>query len=163
MISAYLVVKFVHVLCSTLLLGTGLGAAIFLFAAYRSRRADFLRATAYHVVIVDWIVVAPTVIVQLVTGIWLTSHLNVAFNSVWFVSVLGLFFFTGVCWLPIAWIQFQLSHLAAGSVEDLASPSHVRDRKLMRVWAGCNVLAFALLFALFWMMVFKQGMATPWF
>jgi uncharacterized membrane protein len=163
MISAYLVVKFIHVLCSTLLLGTGLGAAIFLFASYRTRRADFLRSTAYHVVIVDWIVVAPTVIVQLVTGIWLASYLNVPFNSVWFVSVLGLFFVTGACWLPIAWIQFQLSHLAVGNEESMESPSHLRDRKLIRIWIACNVLTFALLFMLFWMMVFKQGMATPWF
>lgn len=158
MITGYLVVKLVHVLSSALLLGTGLGAAVLLFASYREGHVDFLRTTANHVMIADWLIVAPAVVVQLVTGIWLTSYLAIPFGSAWFVSVLGLFVFAGLCWLPMAYIQFQLSHLAVGNHEErVGDAGHARDRKLMRIWAVCAVLAFGTLFALFWLMVFKHG------
>lgn len=164
MITSYLVVKLIHVLSSTLLLGTGLGVAVLLFASYKEGHADFLRTTANHVMIADWLIVAPAVVVQLVTGIWLTAYLDIPFGSAWFVSVLGLFFFAGLCWLPMAWIQFQLSHLAVKSHEErVGDAAHTRDRRLMRVWSVCAVLAFGTLFALFWLMVFKHGMAVRLF
>jgi uncharacterized membrane protein len=163
-ITGYLVLKLIHVLSSTLLLGTGLGVAVLLFASYKEGHVDFLRTTANHVMIADWLIVAPAVVVQLVTGIWLTSYLGIPFGSAWFVAVLGLFFFAGACWLPMAWIQFQLSHLAVRDHEErVDDAAHSRDRGLMSIWACCAVLAFGALFALFWLMVFKHGMTTRLF
>jgi len=157
--TGYFLVKYLHILSSTMLLGLGLGSAFFLFTAYR-RGHNALRGTANHVVIADWIVLVPAIIVQLVTGLWLTLELNIPFTSAWFVSVLGLFFITGLCWLPMAWIQFELSHTPEAAPQQGLYP---RDRRLMRIWSVFCVLGFVLLLILAWLMVAKPGIAMRWF
>ena len=156
MTTTHLIVKFVHIVSSTLLLGMGVGSAFFLFAAYR-RGHNALRGTANHVVVADWSVLAPAAVVQLVSGLWLTWQLNIPFGSAWFVSVLGLFVLAGLCWLPMAFIQFELSHTAQASPSQGLYP---RDRKLMRIWAVLGALGTASLLVLFWLMVAKPGLTA---
>jgi uncharacterized membrane protein len=157
MVSTYLVIKFVHIVSSTLIFGGGLATAIYLFAAYRNGRPEMLKTMAGHVVVADWLIMAPAVLVQFATGLWLTDYLNIPFRSAWFVSVFVMFGAAGICWAPALWIQFELSYLEH---HDHALTVPERYRKLMRIWVGLAVPAFVLTLALFAMMVFKFGVAT---
>jgi uncharacterized membrane protein len=63
----YLWLKWIHILSSTLLFGTGLGIAFFLWVAHLRGDARVIASTARTVVIADACFTAPAVIVQLVT------------------------------------------------------------------------------------------------
>lgn len=72
--NAYLLLKFIHVVSSVVLVGTGFGTAFYL---YRANRSDSLEArviVARNVVLADWLFTTPAVIVQPLTGLWL-AHL----------------------------------------------------------------------------------------
>ena len=67
----YLVVKWLHILSSTLLFGTGLGSAFYMFFASRTRDVHVIAMVVRYVVIADWAFTTPTVILQPLTGLWL--------------------------------------------------------------------------------------------
>ena len=51
--NTYLLLKVIHILGATLLFGTGLGSAFFMFSAYRSGDMRAIHVTARHVVLAD--------------------------------------------------------------------------------------------------------------
>lgn len=156
MLSAYLLVKLVHIVSATLLFGTGLGTAFFMYRAYRSGSTEALRVTSRHVVVADWLFTLPAVIVQLATGLWLTVYLQIAWSSIWLVTVLTLFAVVGLCWLPVVAIQIRIARLA-GAGHDAASAARIAA--LMRIWIALGVPAFLLTLGLFGLMVLKPGIA----
>ena len=67
----YLVVKWLHVLSSTVLFGTGLGSAFYMFSTNRSADVRAIAIVARRVVVADWLFTTPTAIIQPLTGFWL--------------------------------------------------------------------------------------------
>ena len=59
----YLGVKLLHILSATLLFGTGLGTAFFMFRAYRSENVDAMKVTTENVVLADWVFTTPAIVV----------------------------------------------------------------------------------------------------
>ena len=153
----YFTVKLIHIVSATLFLGTGIGTAFFMFSAYRSRDVAAIRVTSRHVVLADWLFTLPAVVVQLVTGLWLTSYLGIDYRSAWLISVLALFALVVACWAPVVWIQIRLSRLIGAAATD-AIPG--RFKRLMRAWIALGIPAFVLTLALLWLMVFKPGVGT---
>ena len=84
----YLWIKLVHILRAAVLFGTGMGTAFFMLKAYLSQNDQAMTITTSTVVIADWVFTTPAVVMQLVTGLWLTSKLNIAFDSSWFIAVI---------------------------------------------------------------------------
>jgi len=147
----YLWIKLLHILSSTVLFGTGIGIAFFMLKAYLSKNDEVMAVTTRHVVVADWLFTAPAVVIQLVTGLWLTSKLNISFSSSWFIAVIGVYILVGACWIPVVWIQMRIRDLiAAGAKRD-------EYKKLMRIWAALGVPAFAGVLTLFFLMVSKKG------
>ena len=155
-VTPYFLVKLVHIISATLLFGTGLGTAFFMFSAFRSSDAAAIKVTSRHVVLADWIFTTPAIVVQFTTGLWLTSYLQIPYSSAWFVAVIALFVTVGLCWLPVVWLQIRLKKLMGehrgGDLPPEFSP-------LMRLWVGLGIPAFAITLVLFWLMVFKPGTA----
>ena len=149
----YILVKLVHILSATVLFGTGMGAAFFMLKAYLSRNEQAMKVTTNSVVMADWLFTTPAVVLQLVTGLWLTSRLSIAYDSPWFVAVISLYLFVGLCWVPVVWIQIRIRNLIADGRprEDY--------RKLMRAWMALGVPAFAAVLGIFYLMVAKIGIA----
>ena len=147
----YLWIKLLHILSSTVLFGTGMGIAFFMLKAYLSKNDEAMAVTTRHVVVADWLFTAPAVVIQLVTGLWLTSKLNISFSSNWFIAVIGVYILVGACWIPVVWIQMRIRDLIAGGA------SRDEYRKLMRIWAALGVAAFGGILALFFLMVSKKG------
>jgi uncharacterized membrane protein len=150
-VNLYIGIKLLHVVSATILFGTGLGTAFFMLQAYRSSSDDVMRATTKTVVLADWLFTTPAVIVQILTGLWLTQRLGISYDSLWFVAVIALFLLVGACWLPVVWIQIRVRDL-------LESGAGIDEcRALMRVWIALGVPAFTAVLVLFWLMVLK-----PW-
>ena len=147
----YILVKLVHILSATVLFGTGIGTAFFMLKAYLSRNDQAMKVTTNSVVMADWMFTTPAVVLQLLTGLWLTSRLSIAYDSPWFVAVISLYLFVGLCWVPVVWIQIRIRNLIADG--------RPRDdyRKLMRAWVALGIPAFASVIGIFYLMVAKIG------
>jgi len=150
----YLALKWVHVLSSTLLLGTGLGIAFFMWMAHLTRDARTIAATARVVVIADGVFTAPAVVVQLVTGLWLAQVLHLPLTTFWVKTALLLFFLVGACWLPVVWMQVQArNHARAAAAAGGALP--VAYWRVMCWWFVLGWPAFIAFIVIFWLMVAK--------
>jgi uncharacterized membrane protein len=147
----YLWIKLVHILSATVLFGTGMGTAFFMLKAYLSQNDQAMKITTNTVVMADWVFTTPAVVIQLATGLWLTSKLNIAYDSAWFVAVISLYALVGFCWIPVVWIQIR--------IKDLIATGSARDdyRQLMRVWMALGVPAFGSVIVIFYLMVSKLG------
>ncbi len=154
--TAYLIVKWIHVLSSTLLFGTGLGIAFFLWSAHRRGDAAHIAATARTVVIADACFTAPAVLVQFASGWWLARTLGIPFSALWLKWALVLFFVVGACWLPVVWLQAKARDLALAAAVDNA-PLPAAYVRIMRWWFWLGWPAFLGVMAIFWLMVAKPG------
>lgn len=143
----------IHILSAMIIAGTGMGIAFFMFMANRSSNVEALAITARHVVLADWLFTTPAVIVQFVSGILLMLKLGYTFTSTWFLWVITLFIFIGVCWVPVVLIQYKLRALADSSLKiGTIDPNF---KKMMRLWTALGIPAFISILVIFWLMVYK--------
>ena len=150
----YLWVKWLHILASTLLFGTGLGIAFFMWMAHLRGDVKMIAATARSVVIADSIFTAPAVVVQFGTGLWLAHMLDLPLTTFWVKTALVLFFVIGACWLPVLWLQVRARDLARRAV-DAPAPLSDSYRRTMRWWFWLGWPAFISVLVIFWLMVMK--------
>lgn len=147
---SYFLLKFIHILSATVLTGTGIGIAFFMWMVCRSHNAQAIKVVARLVVLADWIFTAPAVVVQFISGVLLMQRLGYSYTSPWFITVLSLFIFIGLCWLPVVYIQYRLRSLAHN--DNVESPAFFR---LMRYWTLLGIPAFSSIIVMFWLMIFK--------
>lgn len=150
----YLWVKWIHILSSTLLFGTGLGIAFFMWLAHRRGDARVIAETARTVVIADACFTAPAVLIQLFSGLWLAHRLGVSYSVFWLKATLILFFVIGACWLPVLWLQVRARNLARAAVAE-GTPLPATYHRVMRWWFWLGWPAFTSVLIIFWLMVMK--------
>ncbi len=151
-----LVLRWLHILGATVLIGTGAGIAFFMLMAHRTGEPRLIAHTASTVVIADWIFTAAAVIAQPITGVLLAREIGWDLTEGWILASIALYIFIGVCWLPVVWIQKQLQTLAARAAEDgTPLPSHYF--KLFRIWLACGFPAFASILVILWLMTARPS------
>ena len=154
----YLVLKWVHVLSSTILFGAGVGSAFHLFVSTLRRRVDDVATATRNVVIADWLLTTPAAIVQPLTGIWLVNKMGVPFSTPWVAWSLGLYAVAIACWLPVVWIQIRMRDVAAEAARAGAPVPAAYDRQF-HLWVVLGFAAFFAFLLIFWLMVAKR---LPW-
>ncbi len=152
----YLWLKLLHILSSTLLFGTGLGTAFYMWRADCSGDPKVIATVARNVVLADWLFTTPAVIVQPVTGFLMLHILAYPLDALWVTASIALYVLIGLCWLPVVWLQIQVAKLAAVAVEN-NTPLPNRYRQLMRFWYGLGWPAFIGVIVVFGLMVFKPA------
>lgn len=93
--NTYLIIKWLHILSSVLMVGTGLGSAFYMFFANRSGSVPAQAVVSRLVVRADWWFTTPTVIVQPLTGFALAHMAGWPMSTPWLALSLGLFVLTG--------------------------------------------------------------------
>lgn len=151
---AYLVLKYLHVIGATVLFGTGLGIAFFLFVAVGSRDSRLIAATLRSVVIADFVFTAPAVVAQLVTGVLLATSLSLPLTTPWIASALALYFVVGCCWLPVVAIQIRMRRLAEAAVRD-GAPLPPEFARIYRVWFTLGWPAFVGVLGILALMIWQ--------
>ena len=146
----YPTIKFIHIISATLLFGTGLGSAFYMLMAYRSGDMNVMAETNRIVVIADFIFTTPTVIIQLITGLYLLHYLGLEWTSLWSLSVLGLYLFIATCWLPVVFLQIWLRDRA--QILDAPDPQY---QQRMKLWLVLGILAFPAVLILYVFMIYK--------
>jgi len=150
--TAYFILKYLHVIGATVLLGTGAGIAFFMLVAHRTGDAAVIAGVARIVVIADFVFTTTAVIAQPVTGVLLATEVGYSLSEGWILLSIGLYVFTGVFWLPVVWMQARMRRLAEASVRN-GEPLPPLYRKLFRFWFAFGFPAFAAVLAIFWLMI----------
>jgi uncharacterized membrane protein len=151
---SYVVVKWAHILSSTLLFGTGLGSAFYMFFASLTRDARVAATVVRYVVIADWAFTTPTIVLQPLTGLYLIHLAGLPWNSAWIVWSVALYFLAGACWLPVVWMQIRMRDMAQ-EASRTGSPLPPRYWSMLRLWVALGIVAFLALVAVFYLMVAK--------
>jgi uncharacterized membrane protein len=152
----YILVKWVHILSSTILFGTGIGSAFYLFAANRQGNIANIYFAAAQVVVADFLFTAPAVVVQLVTGLWLLKLTGASLSDRWVLWGLVLYLFAGACWLPVVWMQIRMRNLAKLALSK-GTPLPAAYWTLDRWWITAGCLAFPAVVVVFYLMVAKPA------
>ena len=113
--SSYLLLNLVHILSSTLLFGTGLGIAFFMWQAHRSGDVGTIARVSRNVVLADWFFTTPAVIVQPVTGLLMVTIAGYHLEQRWIALSLVLYVLVGLCWLPVVWLQIRMRELSGAA------------------------------------------------
>jgi uncharacterized membrane protein len=152
----YLTIKWIHILSSTLLFGTGLGSAFYMFFASRTRDPRVIAVVVKYVVIADWIFTTPTVIIQPLSGFYLMYLGGLPLMASWIVWSVVLYLLAGACWLPVVWMQIQMRDMADAAVR---TGTAIPDRywRFLNAWVALGVVAFVSLVIVFYLMVRKPG------
>lgn len=154
---SFAVLKFLHILGATVILGTGTGIAFFMLMAHRSADASFIAKTAGNVVLADMIFTATAVLAQPITGYLLLQQTGVPITTPWVVASLCLYVLAGVFWLPVIWIQMRMRDLASVSAET-SSPLPPAYSRLFRLWIACGFPGFGAVLGIIWLMVAKPNL-----
>ena len=152
----FIVVKWLHVLSSTVLFGTGLGSAFYMYFASHSRDARVVAVVVRHVVRADWLFTAPTVVAQPVTGFYLLHYMGLPFSTRWITWSVGLFLLAIAAWLPVVWMQIRMRDMARRAVAADGELPAVYWRYL-RLWVLLGTVAFLALVVVFYLMVAKPS------
>jgi uncharacterized membrane protein len=154
----YFVLKFVHVIGASVLLGTGAGIAFFMLLAHRSGETTVVAGVARIVVIADFLFTATAVVLQPLTGVWLAIHAGYPLTEGWILLSILLYLVTGAFWLPVVWMQMRMRDLAMAAVR--AGGALPEDyRRLFRWWFAFGFPAFASVLAIFWLMIQRPSFA----
>src|SRR5690606_4194728 len=94
----YLIVKWLHVLSSTFLFGTGVGSAFYLFAISLGRDTQAGSTITRYVVIADWIFTATTIVLRPLTGWYLMQLMGLTMDARWIAWSVALFALATACW-----------------------------------------------------------------
>jgi len=150
----YLTLKWLHIISATFMVGTGFGTAFYMFWANRSGDLRAIAVVGRFVVLADWLFTTPAVIIQPITGFWMARLAGWEFGSVWLSSSLWLYALTGICWLPVVWLQLRMRDIAKSAIasdSDLPSLYWHYERR----WVLLGIPAFSAVGIIYWLMVNK--------
>lgn len=153
----YLILKYLHVLGATVILGTGMGIAFFMLAAHLTRDAAFVARTAGIVVTADFLFTATAVVAQPLTGYWLARETGADLLTGWLGAALLLYGVAGLFWIPVVVIQMRMRDLAVAAVlrgEALPAAYH----RLFRVWFVFGFPGFGSVLLIVWLMIARPAL-----
>lgn len=91
----YFVLKYLHIIGASVLLGTGAGIAFFMLLAHRTGKPATIAAVGRIVVAADFVFTATAVVAQPITGIWLAWIIGYSLWENWIVLSILLYVVTG--------------------------------------------------------------------
>ncbi|MGY6119634.1 DUF2269 family protein (plasmid) [Paraburkholderia strydomiana] len=150
----YLVIKWLHVLSSTILFGTGIGSAFYMLLTSLGRDAKTVARVTKLVVLADWLFTTPTAIVQPVTGLYLVHLAGMQLGSRWLAWSIRLYVLAIACWLPVVFLQMRLTASACVSA-DAGEPLSAAYWQMLSIWAALGAVAFFAFLGIFWLMITK--------
>jgi uncharacterized membrane protein len=152
----YVTVKWLHILSSTLLFGTGIGSAFYMLFVSLSRDVRAIAVVSRHVVLADWLFTMPTIIIQPLTGFYLMYLAGYPLTNRWIFWSIVLYFIAGACWLPVVWLQIKM-HGFAREADNNNTELPATYWRYMTIWILLGIPAFIALVIVFYLMVAKPA------
>ncbi len=153
-IDIYQIIRTLHILSSTILFGTGIAIAFFMYRTHFTNNLSEKLYVAKGTVLADYLFTLPAVIIQPATGIWLIYQGGSSWTDLWLVITYALYFVAGVCWLPVVWIQIELKKIL---IECVTYNMELPERYyiLFKIWFILGWPAFIGLVVIYFLMVLK--------
>lgn len=155
----YFLLKYLHIIGASVLLGTGSGIAFFMLLAHRTGDARIVAGVARIVVIADYLFTATAVVIQPITGVALAWYVGYGLGEHWIVLSILLYLLVGAFWLPVVWMQSEMRREAEKAAQ-AGTPLSERYHKLFRTWFAFGFPAFGAVLVIFWLMI--QRPAALW-
>ena len=156
-IDSYLWLKWLHILSSTVLFGTGIGTAFQMWFAHVRGDVRGIAIVTRNVVVADWSFTLPAGILQPVTGLALAMQVGIDLTASWLVVSYVLYFLAFVCWAPVVVLQIRARNLAARAIA-LNQPLPPDYYSAMRLWFALGWPAFIALIVIYLLMVAKPDL-----
>jgi uncharacterized membrane protein len=150
------ILRWLHVIGATVLLGTGAGIAFFMVMAQRTGRAEIVAHVARTVVVADFLFTSLAVIAQPVSGLVLARLLGWPLTDGWLLLSIALYGVTGLCWLPVVWIQVRIQRLAQAAA-DAGEPLPAEEARLFKIWMLLGIPAFVAVLTIIWLMLARPA------
>ena len=159
----YLLLKWLHIVSSVLMVGTGLGSAFYMFFTNRSGNVQAQAVVTKLVVRADWWFTTPTVLIQPATGLAMAYLAGWPLSTPWLAWSLAQYALAGLCWLPVVWLQLRMRDMARETAE--AAQAANGDGVLpplywryARWWEALGYPAFVAMAVVFYLMVNKPAL-----
>ena len=143
--------KIIHVISASILFGTGLGTAFYMFYVNQQKDIRLIATATAQVVFADWCFTGSSGIVQAITGITMVMLKGHAWSELWVWGSIVGYLIAGACWLPVVWFQIRCRDLA---FEALTNKQPLPDRyfRYFNTWRLLGVPAFLALVVVFFLM-----------
>lgn len=153
-VDPYLLAKWLHILSSTVLFGTGIGTAFQMVWAMRTGRIETIYSVASGVVVADWLFTLPAGIVQPLTGLWLVHLAGYGVAEPWLLVTYGLYLMALAAWVPVVQLQIRIRDMAGVALQN-GDGLPEAARRAYRIWFVLGWPAFVALVGVFWLMIAK--------
>lgn|SRR5690606_19641517 len=150
----YTATKTLHILSSTILFGTGIGIAFFMFRSWFTNNIHEKFYAARNTVLADYLFTFPAAVIQPVSGVALIHMAGFDWASPWLVATYVIYVIAGLCWLPVVWIQIQLKNMCKHAVAN-GTELPERYQRLFMLWFLLGWPAFMGFIVIFYLMVAK--------
>ena len=150
----YSLIKTLHIVSATIVFGTGIGIANFMFFGHRGGQAQERAFAARMTVRADFLFTLPSVIVQPVSGAWLVWQAGFLWSDYWLVLSYGLYLLAGACWVPVVVIQVRMKAMLEAQSRGEQFDEATYNR-LFAFWFALGWPAFGAILVIFWLMVTK--------
>ncbi|MEM7426099.1 MAG: DUF2269 domain-containing protein [Pseudomonadota bacterium] len=150
------VLKWVHIVSSTLLFGAALGSSLHCWVTHRSQEVRAIATVMRTVVLVDIWVVFTTGFIQPASGLLLVQQKGYSFWEPWLIVTYVLYTVVTVMWIIVGLLQIRCRDMARAAPSWDSLPD--RYHNSMRLWAELVVPSFAIALVIFWLMVFKPDL-----
>ena len=154
--TAYFLVKYLHVLGAIVIFGTGSGIAFFMLMAHKSRDPAYITRTAATVVIADMLFTLTAVILQPISGAVLMVLSATSLGERWLLTSLVLYAVAGLFWIPVIFMQIEMRNLARKAVaqSEVLPPRYFA---LFRRWFAFGIPGFGSVMIILWLMIAKPN------
>jgi uncharacterized membrane protein len=157
MIDAFFLLKWLHIVSSTVLFGFGAGTAYYFWMAHLTGDARIVASVGRMVVKADWIFTGSSGIVQPLTGLALAHLSGVDLRQSWLVLAYLLYALAIACWIPVVILQIKAQRLAEDASRRGAALG-ADYRRAMSLWFRLGWPAFLSLLGVFWLMISRPSL-----
>lgn len=155
----YLVLKWIHIVSSVLLVGTGLGSAFYMYFTNRTRNVQAQAVVTRLVVRADWWFTTPAALIQPATGLAMAYLAGWPLSTPWLAWSLALYVMAGLCWLPVLWLQLRMCAMAQHAANQGCELPALYWR-YAQWWERLGYPAFGAMAVVFYLMVCKPALGT---
>lgn len=146
--------KWLHILSSVLMVGTGFGSAFYMFMANRSKNLQAQLVVSRLVVKADWWFTTPAVIIQPLSGLAMSHLAGWPLDALWLQWTYLMYALAALCWLPVLWLQIQMHRMITVAARS-ATPLPSGYWRYARYWERLGYPAFSAMLVIYWLMVAK--------
>lgn len=150
----YVIVKWLHIMSSTFLFGTGVGSAFYMLFATLSRDVRAVAVVSRYVVLADWLFTSTTVVIQPLTGYYMMHLAGYPVTSRWLLWSIWLYVVAVACWLPVVWLQMRMRIIAREAVQSRMDLP-ISYWRYFWIWVALGIPAFIAFVVIFYLMVAK--------